>query len=123
MCVSRCREERESWIRAKYEQRVFLAPFPSPEIPLGQQLFRAVQEKDLGTLLLLLAHSTKELINTCSGDKDRRTALHLACDLPHVVITQLLVWVRPAAWDTPGHGGLGDPFPPPWHRGGCCPRS
>uniref|UniRef100_K7GI27 ArfGAP with GTPase domain, ankyrin repeat and PH domain 2 n=1 Tax=Pelodiscus sinensis TaxID=13735 RepID=K7GI27_PELSI len=87
------REGRESWIRAKYEQRLFLAPFPSPEIPLGQQLFQAVQEKDLGAVLLLLAHSTKELINTCSGDGERRTALHLACDLPHVVITQLLVWV------------------------------
>ncbi|CAM2109596.1 unnamed protein product [Caretta caretta] len=102
------REERESWIRAKYEQRVFLAPFPSPEIPLGQQLFRAVQEKDLGTLLLLLAHSTKELINTCSGDKDRRTALHLACDLPHVVITQLLVWygIEVKARDALGHTAL-----------------
>ncbi|XP_038235220.1 arf-GAP with GTPase, ANK repeat and PH domain-containing protein 2 isoform X2 [Dermochelys coriacea] len=102
------REERESWIRAKYEQRVFLAPFPSPEIPLGQQLFRAVQEKDLGTMLLLLAHSTKELINTCSGDKDRRTALHLACDLPHVVITQLLVWygIEVKARDALGHTAL-----------------
>ncbi|XP_050781233.1 arf-GAP with GTPase, ANK repeat and PH domain-containing protein 2 isoform X2 [Gopherus flavomarginatus] len=102
------REERESWIRAKYEQRLFLAPFPSPEIPLGQQLFRAVQEKDLGTVLLLLAHSTKELINTCSGDKDRRTALHLACDLPHVVITQLLVWygIEVKARDALGHTAL-----------------
>ncbi|XP_023956672.2 arf-GAP with GTPase, ANK repeat and PH domain-containing protein 2 isoform X2 [Chrysemys picta bellii] len=102
------REERESWIRAKYEQRLFLAPFPSPEIPLGQQLFRAVQEKDLGTVLLLLAHSSKELINTCSGDKDRRTALHLACDLPHVVITQLLVWygIDVKARDALGHTAL-----------------
>nr|XP_023956672.1 arf-GAP with GTPase, ANK repeat and PH domain-containing protein 2 isoform X2 [Chrysemys picta bellii] len=102
------REERESWIRAKYEQRLFLALFPSPEIPLGQQLFRAVQEKDLGTVLLLLAHSSKELINTCSGDKDRRTALHLACDLPHVVITQLLVWygIDVKARDALGHTAL-----------------
>ncbi|KAG6926879.1 ArfGAP with GTPase domain, ankyrin repeat and PH domain 2, partial [Chelydra serpentina] len=102
------REERESWIRAKYEQRLFLAPFPSPEIPLGQQLFRAVQEKDLGTVLLLLGHSTRELINTGSGDKDRRTALHVACDLPHVVITQLLVWygIEVTARDALGHTAL-----------------
>ncbi|XP_075757843.1 arf-GAP with GTPase, ANK repeat and PH domain-containing protein 2 isoform X2 [Pelodiscus sinensis] len=102
------REERESWIRAKYEQRLFLAPFPSPEIPLGQQLFQAVQEKDLGAVLLLLAHSTKELINTCSGDGERRTALHLACDLPHVVITQLLVWygLDVKARDALGHTAL-----------------
>ncbi|CAM9937966.1 unnamed protein product, partial [Bubo scandiacus] len=29
------REERESWIRAKYEQRLFLAPLPAAEAPLG----------------------------------------------------------------------------------------
>ncbi|NXK44573.1 AGAP3 protein, partial [Chauna torquata] len=84
------REERESWIRAKYEQRLFLAPLPAAEAPLGEQLFHAVQEKDLEMVLLLLAHSKKEQLNV--SDKDRRTALHVACDLALVVITQLLVW-------------------------------
>ncbi|XP_075345866.1 arf-GAP with GTPase, ANK repeat and PH domain-containing protein 2 isoform X1 [Mycteria americana] len=86
------REERESWIRAKYEQRLFLAPLPAAEAPLGEQLFHAVQEKDLETVLLLLAHSKKEQLNVSTGDKDRRTALHVACDMALVVITQLLVW-------------------------------
>ncbi|XP_075581076.1 LOW QUALITY PROTEIN: arf-GAP with GTPase, ANK repeat and PH domain-containing protein 2 [Pelecanus crispus] len=86
------REERESWIRAKYEQRLFLAPLPAAEAPLGEQLFHAVQEKDLETVLLLLAHSKKEQLNISTGDKDRRTALHVACDMSLVVITQLLVW-------------------------------
>ncbi|XP_075593868.1 arf-GAP with GTPase, ANK repeat and PH domain-containing protein 2 isoform X2 [Balearica regulorum gibbericeps] len=86
------REERESWIRAKYEQRLFLAPLPAAEAPLGEQLFCAVQEKDLETVLLLLAHSKKEQLNVSTGDKDRRTALHVACDMSLVVITQLLVW-------------------------------
>ncbi|XP_049653662.1 arf-GAP with GTPase, ANK repeat and PH domain-containing protein 2 isoform X2 [Accipiter gentilis] len=86
------REERESWIRAKYEQRLFLAPLPATEVPLGEQLFCAVQEKDLETVLLLLAHSKKEQLNVSTGDKDRRTALHVACDMALVVITQLLVW-------------------------------
>ncbi|NXW26150.1 AGAP2 protein, partial [Circaetus pectoralis] len=72
------REERESWIRAKYEQRLFLAPLPATEVPLGEQLFCAVQEKDLETVLLLLAHSKKEQLNVSAGDKDRRTALHTA---------------------------------------------
>uniref|UniRef100_A0A8B9C6Z3 ArfGAP with GTPase domain, ankyrin repeat and PH domain 2 n=1 Tax=Anser brachyrhynchus TaxID=132585 RepID=A0A8B9C6Z3_9AVES len=88
------REERESWIRAKYEQRLFLAPLPAAEAPLGEQLLQAVQEKDLEAVLLLLAHSKKEQLGV--SDKDRRTALHLACDMALVVITQLLVWVRPA---------------------------
>ncbi|NWX67508.1 AGAP3 protein, partial [Alca torda] len=86
------REERESWIRAKYEQRLFLAPLPAAEAPLGERLLRAVQEKDLETVLLLLAHSKKEQLNVTASDKDRRTALHVACDMALVVITQLLVW-------------------------------
>ncbi|XP_075055438.1 arf-GAP with GTPase, ANK repeat and PH domain-containing protein 2 isoform X2 [Mixophyes fleayi] len=102
------REERESWIRAKYEQRLFLAPLKSPGIPLVKQLFRAVQEKDLSNVLLLLAHSNKEQINGITGDRDRRTALHVACELPHVVITQLLVWygIDVKTRDSSGHTAL-----------------
>ncbi|XP_063808382.1 arf-GAP with GTPase, ANK repeat and PH domain-containing protein 2 isoform X2 [Pseudophryne corroboree] len=102
------REERESWIRAKYEQRLFLAPLKSPGIPLVKRLFRAVQEKDLGNVLLLLAHSNKEQINGLTGDRDRRTVLHVACELPHVVITQLLVWygIDVKARDSNGHTAL-----------------
>uniref|UniRef100_A0A6J0SUV6 Arf-GAP with GTPase, ANK repeat and PH domain-containing protein 2 isoform X2 n=1 Tax=Pogona vitticeps TaxID=103695 RepID=A0A6J0SUV6_9SAUR len=102
------REERESWIRAKYEQRLFLAPLPNSELSLGCQLFQAVLEQDLDAVLLLLAHSSKEQINAPTGDKDRRTALHVACDLSHVVITQLLVWYGAdvKARDAVGHTAL-----------------
>ncbi|KAL8163945.1 UNVERIFIED_CONTAM: hypothetical protein K2H54_041632 [Gekko kuhli] len=102
------REERESWIRAKYEQRLFLAPLPTSELSLGCQLFQAVLEQDLGSVLLLLAHSSKEQINTPTGDKDRRSALHVACDLGNVVITQLLVWYGSdvKARDALGHTAL-----------------
>uniref|UniRef100_A0A8C3JNV2 ArfGAP with GTPase domain, ankyrin repeat and PH domain 2 n=1 Tax=Calidris pygmaea TaxID=425635 RepID=A0A8C3JNV2_9CHAR len=98
------REERESWIRAKYEQRLFLAPLPPAEAPLGEQLFCAVQEKDLEMVLLLLAHSKKEQLNVSPGDKDRRTALHVACDMALVVITQLLVWYGADVRARDGHG-------------------
>ncbi|XP_066469774.1 arf-GAP with GTPase, ANK repeat and PH domain-containing protein 2 [Tiliqua scincoides] len=102
------REERESWIRAKYEQRLFLAPLPPSELSLGCQLFQAVLDQDLGAVLLLLAHSSKEQITAPTGDKDRRTALHVACDLSHVVITQLLVWYGAdvKARDAMGHTAL-----------------
>ncbi|XP_053311752.1 arf-GAP with GTPase, ANK repeat and PH domain-containing protein 2 isoform X2 [Spea bombifrons] len=102
------REERESWIRAKYEQRLFLAPLKSPGVTLAKQLFRAVQEKNLYNVLLLLAHSNKEQINGNTGDRDRRTALHVACELPHVVITQLLVWygIDVKSRDSNGHTAL-----------------
>ncbi|XP_055520576.1 arf-GAP with GTPase, ANK repeat and PH domain-containing protein 1-like isoform X2 [Leucoraja erinacea] len=86
------REERENWIRAKYEQKLFVAPLKYRDMAFGKQLFRAVMEKELHNILLLLAHAKKEHINECTDDKDRRTALHLACELKDVVISQLLVW-------------------------------
>lgn len=94
-------EERESWIRAKYEQRAFVSPLqPSlgthmPDDSMPEWLVSAVTEKDLPRLLLLLAHSTKEQINAQpSGSPSLpRTALHAACQQGDVVMTQLLVWV------------------------------
>ncbi|XP_025048479.1 arf-GAP with GTPase, ANK repeat and PH domain-containing protein 2 [Alligator sinensis] len=98
------REEREAWIRAKYEQRLFVAPLPEPTAPLAPRLLQAAQEQDMGTVLLLLAHSTRELVTAGTGDPDRRSALHVACDLAHVVITQLLVWYGA---DVTARDGLG----------------
>ncbi|XP_063071956.1 arf-GAP with GTPase, ANK repeat and PH domain-containing protein 1-like isoform X2 [Engraulis encrasicolus] len=111
------REERESWIRAKYEQRMFVAPLSSAgseglEGSLSSRLLRAVMDRDLPRLLLLLAHSSKEEINapvfTVVGmghhsngtgqqhqqqqPPSRTTALHAACQLADIVMTQLLVW-------------------------------
>uniref|UniRef100_A0A8C3UZQ2 ArfGAP with GTPase domain, ankyrin repeat and PH domain 2 n=1 Tax=Catharus ustulatus TaxID=91951 RepID=A0A8C3UZQ2_CATUS len=98
------REERESWIRAKYEQRLFLAPLPAAEAPLAERLLGAVREQDLPAVLLLLAHSHKEQLNVAMGDTDRRTALHLACDTAQVVVTQLLVWYGADVRARDGHG-------------------
>ncbi|XP_062246948.1 arf-GAP with GTPase, ANK repeat and PH domain-containing protein 2 isoform X2 [Platichthys flesus] len=94
------REGRESWIRAKYEQRAFVSPLQPPpgtqppdDGPPGW-LLSAVTERDLPRLLLLLAHSTKEWINAppAGSTSAPRTALHAACLLGDVVMTQLLVW-------------------------------
>lgn len=87
------REEKERWIRAKYEQKLFLVGLPQSDVPLGQQLLRAVVEDDLRMVVLLLAHGTKEEVNETYGDGDGRTALHLSCAMANVVITQLLIWV------------------------------
>ncbi|KAF7668055.1 hypothetical protein LDENG_00034910 [Lucifuga dentata] len=96
------REERESWIRAKYEQRAFVAPLPlasgitedSSSKGMPGWLLSAVTERDLSRLLLLLAHSTKEQINAHPAGSSLlpRTALHAACQMGDVVMTQLLVW-------------------------------
>ncbi|XP_010588378.2 arf-GAP with GTPase, ANK repeat and PH domain-containing protein 3 isoform X1 [Loxodonta africana] len=87
-----CREEKERWIRAKYEQKLFLAPLPGSDVPLGQQLLRAVVEDDLRLLVTLLAHGSKEEVNETYGDGDGRTALHLSSAMANVVFTQLLIW-------------------------------
>ncbi|XP_045561368.1 arf-GAP with GTPase, ANK repeat and PH domain-containing protein 1 isoform X4 [Salmo salar] len=114
------REERESWIRAKYEQRLFVAPLalhsPSQGLEvntLSASLLAAVMERDLPRLLLLLAHSTKDDINAPlppgghlsppppaaspsppleGSPRPPCSALHAACQLADVVMTQLLVW-------------------------------
>uniref|UniRef100_A0A672LMK6 Arf-GAP with GTPase, ANK repeat and PH domain-containing protein 3 n=1 Tax=Sinocyclocheilus grahami TaxID=75366 RepID=A0A672LMK6_SINGR len=90
--VDSTREEKERWIRAKYEQKLFLVGLPQSDVPLGQQLLRAVVEDDLRLVVLLLAHGTKEEVNETYGDGDGRTALHLSCAMANVVLTQLLIW-------------------------------
>ncbi|XP_038159446.1 arf-GAP with GTPase, ANK repeat and PH domain-containing protein 1-like [Cyprinodon tularosa] len=102
------REERESWIRAKYEQKLFVAPLPpptpseGPDISMSGRLLLAVMEHNLSKLLLLLAHCTKEDINappflslpsrSLLALRLPGSALHAACQQADVVMTQLLVW-------------------------------
>lgn len=109
VCLCLSSEERESWIRAKYEQKLFVAPLPpptpgeGPDITLSGRLLLAVMEHNLPKLLLLLAHCTKEDINApLSLSVSSRaflalrlpgSALHAACQQADVVMTQLLLWV------------------------------
>ncbi|XP_019736968.1 arf-GAP with GTPase, ANK repeat and PH domain-containing protein 1-like isoform X2 [Hippocampus comes] len=102
------REERESWIRAKYEQKLFVAPLPpptpneGPDITLSGRLLLAAMEHNLPKLLLLLAHCTKEDMNgppsmalssrSLLALRLPGSALHAACQQANVVMTQLLVW-------------------------------
>lgn len=87
------REERERWIRAKYEQKLFLAPLPCTELSLGQHLLRATADEDLRAVILLLAHGSRDEVNETCGDVEGRTALHVACRKGNVVLAQLLIWV------------------------------
>ncbi|XP_051026206.1 arf-GAP with GTPase, ANK repeat and PH domain-containing protein 2 isoform X3 [Acomys russatus] len=102
------REERESWIRAKYEQLLFLAPLGTTEEPLGRQLWAAVQAQDVAAVLLLLAHARHGPLDTSVEDPQLRSPLHLAAELAHVVITQLLLWYGAdvAARDSQGRTAL-----------------
>ncbi|XP_071603192.1 arf-GAP with GTPase, ANK repeat and PH domain-containing protein 1 isoform X6 [Heliangelus exortis] len=98
------REEKERWIRAKYEQKLFLAPLQCLELSLGQHLLRATAEEDLRAVILLLAHGTREEVNETCGDGDGRTALHLACRKGNVVLVQLLIWYGVDVMARDAHG-------------------
>ncbi|XP_043857043.1 arf-GAP with GTPase, ANK repeat and PH domain-containing protein 1 isoform X2 [Dromiciops gliroides] len=98
------REEKERWIRAKYEQKLFLAPLPCMELSLGQHLLRATADEDLRTVILLLAHGSREEVNETCGEGDGRTALHLACRKGNVVLAQLLIWYGVDVMARDAHG-------------------
>uniref|UniRef100_G1L4N7 Arf-GAP with GTPase, ANK repeat and PH domain-containing protein 1 n=2 Tax=Ailuropoda melanoleuca TaxID=9646 RepID=G1L4N7_AILME len=98
------REEKERWIRAKYEQKLFLAPLPCTELSLGQHLLRATADEDLRAVILLLAHGSREEVNETCGEGDGRTALHLACRKGNVVLVQLLIWYGVDVMARDAHG-------------------
>ncbi|XP_036713227.1 arf-GAP with GTPase, ANK repeat and PH domain-containing protein 1 isoform X3 [Balaenoptera musculus] len=98
------REEKERWIRAKYEQKLFLAPLSCTELSLGQHLLRATADEDLRVVILLLAHGSRDEVNETCGEGDGRTALHLACRKGNVVLAQLLIWYGVDVMARDAHG-------------------
>lgn len=44
-------------------------------------------------IVLLLARSTSECVNTTVSPRDLRTPLHLSCAIGNLAISQLLIWV------------------------------
>ncbi|XP_077011648.1 arf-GAP with GTPase, ANK repeat and PH domain-containing protein 1 isoform X7 [Tamandua tetradactyla] len=98
------RDEKERWIRAKYEQKLFLAPLPCTELSLGQHLLRATADEDLRTVILLLAHGSRDQVNETCGEGDGRTALHLASRRGSVVLVQLLIWYGVDVMARDAHG-------------------
>lgn len=86
------REEKEAWIRSKYEAKEFILPLCNTN-SIGSQLIEAVRKCDMKNLILLLAHSKKEHVNTTISPRDLRTPLHFACATGNLAISQLLIWV------------------------------
>ncbi|CAG0914492.1 unnamed protein product [Notodromas monacha] len=85
------REEKERWIRWKYEEKRFLAPLSNPA-GIGQQLIDAVCRGDVKHVSLLLAHSKPEHVSVTVSSRDLRTPLHIACSMGNLPIVQLLLW-------------------------------
>uniref|UniRef100_A0A2I3SD48 Uncharacterized protein n=1 Tax=Pan troglodytes TaxID=9598 RepID=A0A2I3SD48_PANTR len=82
--IESTREEKERWIRSKYEHKLFLAPLPCTELSLGQHLLQATADEDLRTAILLLAHGSREEGN--------------------VVLAQLLIWYGVDVMARDAHG-------------------
>uniref|UniRef100_A0A0N5ANW4 PH domain-containing protein n=1 Tax=Syphacia muris TaxID=451379 RepID=A0A0N5ANW4_9BILA len=85
------REDKESWIKMKYEAKRFLPPIVVDK-PLGKQLLEAVFNNDLVALLPILPRCGETEMRTTVDVTDKRTALHIACSNASAACTQLLVW-------------------------------
>ncbi|TGZ62791.1 hypothetical protein CRM22_007253 [Opisthorchis felineus] len=86
------REEKEIWIRAKYDRQEFLPPLPYPDAPLQQQLIDAIARQDTRQVVLCLALATPETVNAPYSRQDPRAAIHIAATLGNLVYLQLLLW-------------------------------
>ncbi|CAI2730983.1 unnamed protein product [Schistosoma spindalis] len=89
---SSSREEKEMWIRAKYQHREFLPPLPYPDAPLQRQLIDAIARQDTRQVILCLALATPETVNAAYSLQDPRAAIHIAATLGNLVYLQLLLW-------------------------------
>ncbi|KAH8377844.1 hypothetical protein KR093_007449 [Drosophila rubida] len=89
-------EEKERWIRSKYEAKELLAPLGSGNHATaaspGQQLIEAVIRADIKSIVSILAHCQSEVTNANVSARDVRTPLLLACAIGNLAIAQLLVW-------------------------------
>lgn len=87
------REEKERWIRSKYERREFMAPLNSV-LRLEQQLFEAINRSDVPAVAHVLAHAlSSEQINFILFQSGGKSPLHLAAEKGSLAIVQLLIWV------------------------------
>ncbi|CAL4062724.1 unnamed protein product [Meganyctiphanes norvegica] len=87
------REDKERWIRTKYENKKFMV-LPQPGLPLHEQVVDCLCCGDVKRLASLLPHAG-DFVNaplTPYYAKDLRTPLHLAAAFPSLSCTQLLLW-------------------------------
>ncbi|KAH8239004.1 hypothetical protein KR038_011830 [Drosophila bunnanda] len=87
------REDKERWIRSKYEAKEFLTQLSSgPSAHPGQQLIEAVIRADIKSIVSILANCPSEVTNANVSARDVRTPLLLACAIGNLAIAQLLIW-------------------------------
>lgn len=62
-----------------------------------------VCRSDMKALLLLLAHSSVDIVGSVLSPRDLRTPLHIACAMGNLAVAQLLVWVRNTSYSLTLH--------------------
>ncbi|MCL4135749.1 UNVERIFIED_CONTAM: hypothetical protein GTU68_052251 [Idotea baltica] len=85
------REEKEKWIRSKYEAKEFIA-LPQSNVPIHEQMVECVCRGDVRGLAALIPHGSDYMNIPINPPRDLRTLLHLASGLPSLACTQLLIW-------------------------------
>ncbi|KAI1280360.1 Centaurin-gamma-1A [Halotydeus destructor] len=81
------REDKEMWIRSKYEKKEFLNHLKS-QIGVEQLLMEAVKSEDVIGVMTYLAHGA----STQSYNNEMKTPLHIAAAKGNQAIVQLLIW-------------------------------
>ena len=89
---SSSRDEKEKWIRSKYEKKEFLAPLDSL-LSIGHQLMECISSGNVPSVAKVLAHlSSPDQINSSVRSADGKYPLHIAASIGSLAIVQLLIW-------------------------------
>jgi len=88
-CPSSSHENKESFIRSKYENKEYLLPLRVNK-QLDQQMMDAIGRNDVQTIALILAHKPLSQVFNLSR---KHFPLHVAASAGNLAITQLLILV------------------------------
>jgi len=83
-------KEREDFIHAKYEQKLYVKTIEGTPDILGKKLFDAVNNNDFFTTFTLLNNGSSISINWKNEINEQRTALHVACEKGNIALLELL---------------------------------
>ncbi|XP_002127442.2 arf-GAP with GTPase, ANK repeat and PH domain-containing protein 3 isoform X1 [Ciona intestinalis] len=88
------REARESFIRDKYERKLFLPKLPAKyAADISSSLCYAIADGNSQLTMHLLAHASRDDVNRSVGS-ERQAPLHVASSVADLAVVQLLLWSR-----------------------------
>jgi len=86
-------EDKEKYIRAKYEHKMLVSDLPTGFSP-AQALLESICKCDLPGVSLALCFTSEEDVNSAVSSEDSRTPIHVASAVGHIGIVQLLIWAN-----------------------------